>query len=448
MSISIDLSNIKSTKVLNIDGGRTATSIMNEYNPDFLLNLALYDTGSKLNITKMKSNGVTSGYLFSDVGICFDDGGIRQANFSENMSDFLAGSPTLVSDGEVNIDWGNKHSSYIDGVHKRSAVGISKDKMFLYTSPDSCSVGELAKRMKELGATTAINLDGGGSCHLQSQNQEITKSTRANVSWLAVYLKDNEEKEDTKMNFNLHAGHGIAGSASTGAKSIICESTENRNVVASMKKYLEMEGHKVNICTVDYPTSASDCINKIVTACNKNAVDLDISIHFNAGVGDTVGNGVTTGVEVYTYSATSKANPYADRVCKKVSELGFRNRGVKYSTSFGVLRSTKSPAMLVECCFVDDRDDCNLYNVDKMAKAIVEGILNKSIDAPTQDVPVVKEEQTSGSTEGTRTITVDGKEYQMIATMIDRTTYVKLLEFTKAGYKVGSMDGIAYINKP
>lgn len=43
-----------------------------------------------------------------------------------------------------------------------------------------------------------------------------------------------------------------------------------------------------------------------------------------------------------------------------------------------MLRRTNSPAMLVECCFVDDKDDVELYDAKKMAAAIVDGILAKS----------------------------------------------------------------------
>ena len=142
---------------------------------------------------------------------------------------------------------------------------------------------------------------------------------------------------------------------------------------------LKEQGHIIYDCTVDYPTSSQDCLNKIVTNCNKNSVDLDVSIHFNSAANDKVGNGVTTGVEVYLYNSTSKAKPYAERVCKKISALGFKNRGVKYSTGLAVLK-TKNPNMLIECCFVDDADDVKIYDYKKMAKAIVEGILDKNIE--------------------------------------------------------------------
>lgn len=46
------------------------------------------------------------------------------------------------------------------------------------------------------------------------------------------------------------------------------------------------------------------------------------------------------------------------------------------------LIKTNAPAILIECCFVDD---INLYNPKTMAKAIVEGILNKTINTSSSN---------------------------------------------------------------
>lgn len=182
------------------------------------------------------------------------------------------------------------------------------------------------------------------------------------------------------MRINVHAGHGADGSKSCGAIGLIKESTENRNVKNEVMRLLKQEGCTVFDTSCDYPASSGDCINKIVKKCNANKVDLDVSIHFNSGAKDKNGNGVTTGVEVLVYDNKS-CYTQATRIVDRISKLGYRNRGVKIRTDLGVLRNTKAPALLVECCFVDDRDDVNKYNYKTMAKAIVEGILNKNINS-------------------------------------------------------------------
>lgn len=192
--------------------------------------------------------------------------------------------------------------------------------------------------------------------------------------------------------FNVHAGHNPDGKTACGAVGIIRESTQARNVVKYLTEYLKNEGHTVHDCTCDNGTSKSDVLVKIVNKCNNHDVTLDVSIHFNSGASDIKGNGITTGVEVLIYSEQSASKPYAERICKKIAALGFKNRGVKVRKDLYVLRKTKAPALLVECCFVDDKDDCRLYDPQSMAKAIAEGILNKPlINAPSTSIQAGKE---------------------------------------------------------
>lgn len=176
------------------------------------------------------------------------------------------------------------------------------------------------------------------------------------------------------MKINIHAGHNPDGKVACGAVGFIKESTEARKVKNEVIRLLREKGHTIYDCTCENGTSQSDILNKIIEKCNMNIVDIDISIHFNAGAKDAIGNGKTTGVEVLLYSNTSKAKEIAEKVVKSIAEIGFKNRGIKYRTDLAVLRKTKSPAMLVECCFVDDKDDVFLYNYKKMAYAIVKGI--------------------------------------------------------------------------
>lgn len=180
------------------------------------------------------------------------------------------------------------------------------------------------------------------------------------------------------MKFNVHAGHNPDGKIACGACGLIKESTEARKVKNEVIRLLRKNGHKVYDCTCANGKSQTDVLKQIVTKCNKHKVDLDISIHFNCGVGDKKGNGQTTGTEVWVYSQTSSAKPTAERVVKEIAALGFHNRGVKDRKDLYVLRRTNSPAMLVECCFVDDKDDVELYDAKKMAAAIVDGIFINS----------------------------------------------------------------------
>lgn len=187
------------------------------------------------------------------------------------------------------------------------------------------------------------------------------------------------------MRINVHAGHNLDGKKGCGAVGLLKESTENRKVAQRVIELLRANGHTVYDCTVNDGASANDVLSKIVKKCNAHTVDLDVSIHFNAGAYDKQGNGRTTGTECYIYSETSQSQDEAVRICNNIAALGFKNRGVQVKKNLYVLRKTKAPAVLVECCFVDDADDVKLYDTEKMAVAIASGIVGRDL-TPKQSV--------------------------------------------------------------
>ena len=196
-----------------------------------------------------------------------------------------------------------------------------------------------------------------------------------------------------KLKFNVHGGHN---SHVTGAAKYLNELTEDRKVKNEIIRLLKAQGHTVYDCTDDSGTTQNANLSNIVKKCNAHAVDLDISIHLNAGGGN--------GVETYIYP-NSSAKDEATRICSKVSSaLGIKNRGVKNGSNLYVVRSTNSPAILVECCFVDSKEDAERWDANKCAKAIVEAILNKTVS--------------SGATVNTSkptTSTSSGETYKLVA---------------------------------
>lgn len=200
------------------------------------------------------------------------------------------------------------------------------------------------------------------------------------------------------MIINIHAGHNPDGKIACGAVGLIKESTEARIVKNKVIEYIKQEGHTVYDCTVDDGLNQYDVLNKIVKKCNQHKVDIDVSIHFNSGRSDYIGDGSIGGSEIYVYSKNSGSVPYASRIANRLNGLGYKLRsdgstgfaGVRVNSGLYVLNSTKSEALLVEVCFVDDKDDIKIYNADKVAKAIAEGILNKTISTykdGLQDTP-------------------------------------------------------------
>ena len=184
------------------------------------------------------------------------------------------------------------------------------------------------------------------------------------------------------MRINVHAGHNPDGKIACGSIGIIRESTEARNVKNEVIRLLQALGHTVYDCTVDNGTSANNVLTNIVKKCNSHDVDLDVSIHMNSGRNDYNGDGSVGGTEIFISKKTSGALCAAKSVANAMKGIGFRLRkdatspadGVKVKNSLYVIKKTKAPAMLIECCFVDDKDDVALYDYKSVAEAIVFGI--------------------------------------------------------------------------
>ena len=234
------------------------------------------------------------------------------------------------------------------------------------------------------------------------------------------------------MRINIHAGHNADGRTACGAIGFIRESTEARRVKDAVIGMLRQLGHTVYDCTVDDAAGVSDNLRQIIAKCNAHEVDLDVSIHFNSGARDASGNGRTTGTEVFVYSPSSAARTDAEIVCRAIAQLGFQKRGVKYSTGLYVLKHTKAPAMLVECCFVDDRDDVQLYDCQKMAEAIVYGITSQRVAKEEQ--PDTNKEQVAP---GEETAVGDNrrlKRVQLGAYCVTRNAEAMLARAKAAGF--------------
>jgi len=86
--------------------------------------------------------------------------------------DIVGGVPQLIKNGKVDVTWQEEKSSksFVETRHPRTAVAKLKDGKFLMITVDGRSessggIGlyDLANYLLELGATDAMNLDGGGS---------------------------------------------------------------------------------------------------------------------------------------------------------------------------------------------------------------------------------------------------------------------------------------------
>ena len=194
-----------------------------------------------------------------------------------------------------------------------------------------------------------------------------------------IELIRRKKGKNNMSTYNIHAGHSLI---CRGAVGVLDEVTEDRKVKNTVVELLRTAGHTVYDCTDDNGKTANENLSAIVAKCNAHTVDLDVSIHLNAGKNDTVGDGRTGGVEVWGYDNGTKE--VGSRICSEIAAvLGITNRGFKTNRGYYVLKHTKAQAVIIECCFVDDKDDADHWNAEKCAQAIVKGITGK-VPAATQ----------------------------------------------------------------
>ncbi|BAY22756.1 cell wall hydrolase/autolysin [Calothrix sp. NIES-2100] len=169
------------------------------------------------------------------------------------------------------------------------------------------------------------------------------------------------------MKFGIDMGHNCP--PDTGAPGIQKEDHLTKAVGTLLIQKLTAAGHTVIDCTPKTANSVKDSLQQRTNKANANNVNIFVSIHFNAF------NNKVHGTEVFAMSNASKG--IAQSVLKEIAKLGFATRGVKNTPLF-VLRNTQMPAILVECCFCDSQTDMDIFDAEKMAEAIKDGLIGDS----------------------------------------------------------------------
>lgn len=168
-------------------------------------------------------------------------------------------------------------------------------------------------------------------------------------------------------------GHGGSqkGAVSSLNGENVYEKDLNLQVSYYTRQYLESYGFNTYMTREgDIYVSLEDRVN----AANSKPTDLFISIHHNSSLTSSA-----SGVEAYYYSTNQDGKFLADLICKKISEaVGIKNRGAKSSTTYYVLKNTRTTAVLVECGFLSNSEDLakltNKKNQEKIGKSIADAI--------------------------------------------------------------------------
>ena len=165
------------------------------------------------------------------------------------------------------------------------------------------------------------------------------------------------------MRIVINAGHTKIG-AGTGANGLLNESKEARKIAYELMKLLADTNHVVIPAVFD---KHNNNLAAAVETANNNDANLFVSIHLNAGGGQ--------GCEVYTWKGEKVGQ--AVKVAQNLNKLGFKNRGIKDGSKLYVIKNTRCTALLIEVCFVDTKQDAELFKslgYSKIASAIYEAI--------------------------------------------------------------------------
>jgi hypothetical protein len=186
------------------------------------------------------------------------------------------------------------------------------------------------------------------------------------------------------MKIAFRYGHN---SLCRGAVGILDETTENRNYGDRIVGYLREEGIECIDCTPCDNSSSSQELSEGVSNANSSGADLFISFHLNKAYDSYEG---AIGSEVWVYPGTDLTTEIGNRILERLSEIGFKNRGVKTSTGFYELNSTNMSAMIIEGFFVEATEDVELYQerFDDFCRGIAEGIVGYTIN-PAEPVDPV-----------------------------------------------------------
>lgn len=231
----------------------------------------------------------------------------------------------------------------------------------------------------------------------------------------------------------LFVGHSkLKNGTYTSANKLINEYEYNKTLGATIKSLFDKEEQPcdLNICPEGKFTSNKDEDDYKLPIANSGKYDLIIELHLNAF------NGTADGSEVLYTSNSGKV--VAQRVQNKLKTV-FDDRGIKKRDNLYMLTKTNPVSIMIESFFCDsqiDVDKANSLGYEGIAKLIVEGILGKDIAL----------DNSKGQTQMAK-INIDGKVYDVESVIINDSTFVKLRDFSKAGYLV-SYKQIPHIAKP
>lgn len=221
----------------------------------------------------------------------------------------------------------------------------------------------------------------------------------------------------------LDAGHGYNTAGKRCPDDSMREWEFNSVVAAYAAEELAQYSGVTTKFTHDTTGKTDVALSTRTKTANAWPADILVSIHANAAAGTW---GSANGIETFVHSlGAAQSVKLAQAVqAQLIARTGRRDRGVK-AGNLHMVRESKAPAILVECGFMDNREEAALLKTDayrrKCAEAIVAGIVST--------YGLKRKEGALDLRVDKANVTVDGKKAKD-GVLIDGTVYVPLREMT------------------
>lgn len=165
----------------------------------------------------------------------------------------------------------------------------------------------------------------------------------------------------------IDPGHGgIQPGAAYGGR---LEKDATLGISLKLRDKLEASGYRV---VMTRETDADVSLKRRCEISNGVGAEAFVSIHLNAST-----NPAASGAETWKWVRAKGALAEAVQT-ELIAASGFKDRGVKSTTAFYVLRHTVAPALVVECGFISNESERGrLFDEamqDKIAAGIARGI--------------------------------------------------------------------------
>lgn len=169
---------VRKNKIVEINESKGSSIIPND---GFIISASGTQINPLLSELKLNRKVAVSFEVFTEKS---SSNGKSVNKINVQAEDIVAGIPQLIKDGKIDITWEQEKTTraFVETKHPRTAVAKLKDGKFLMITVDGRSVEsvgigleDLSKILLELGATDAMNFDGGGSTTMFLDGKIVNK---------------------------------------------------------------------------------------------------------------------------------------------------------------------------------------------------------------------------------------------------------------------------------